>query len=106
MPKVTYVEFSGKTHTIDVPVGQSVMQAAVDNRVPGIDGDCGGQCACGTCHVYVDAGWLEKLGPKSAQEIDMLDFASAAESNSRLCCQIEMTAALDGLVVKTPEGQH
>jgi ferredoxin, 2Fe-2S len=106
MAKVTYVEFSGKTHTVDVPDGQSVMQGAVDNRVPGIDADCGGQCACGTCHVYVDAAWLEKLAPKNTQEVDMLDFASAAQPNSRLSCQIEVTAALDGLVVKMPEGQH
>ena len=106
MAKITYIEFSGKTHVIEVPAGTSVMQGAVDNRVPGIDADCGGQCACGTCHVYVGAAWLDKLPPRQAQEIDMLDFASAAQPNSRLSCQLTVSEALDGLVVSMPEGQH
>ena len=106
MPKITYIEHSGKQHTIDVPEGTSVMQGAIDNRVPGIDADCGGQCACGTCHVYVDAAWLGKLPAKQLQEIDMLDFAAMAEPNSRLSCQLTVSAELDGLVVTMPEGQH
>ena len=106
MPKITYIEHSGKQHTIDVPEGTSVMQGAIDNRVPGIDADCGGQCACGTCHVYVDAAWLGKLPAKQLQELDMLDFAAMAEPNSRLSCQLTVSAELDGLVVTMPEGQH
>ena len=106
MPKITYIEHSGKQHIIDVPAGASVMQGAIDNRVPGIDADCGGQCACGTCHVYVDAAWLGKLPAKQLQEIDMLDFAAMAEPNSRLSCQLTVSAELDGLVVTMPEGQH
>ena len=106
MPKVTYIEHAGKTHVVDVAEGTSVMQAAVDNKVPGIDGDCGGQCACGTCHVYVDATWLTKLPAQQTMEIEMLDFAAMSQPNSRLSCQISMTAALDGLVVTMPEGQH
>jgi ferredoxin, 2Fe-2S len=106
MPKITYIEHSGKSHTVEVPVGHSVMNGAIENKIPGIDADCGGQCACGTCHVYVQAPWFDKVGTRNAQEADMLEFASAAEANSRLSCQIQVTAALDGLVVKMPEGQH
>ena len=106
MPKITYIEHSGKKHEIDVPAGHSVMQGAVDKRVPGIDADCGGQCACGTCHVYVDAAWLGKLPQKQTQETEMLDFAAMAEPNSRLSCQLTVSADLDGLVVTMPEGQH
>jgi 2Fe-2S ferredoxin len=108
MPKVTYVEFNGTAHQVDVPVGTSVMRGAVDNNIPGIDADCGGECACATCHVYVDATWLSKVGtpvPRS-QEASMLSFAALAEANSRLSCQIEMTDELDGLLVRMPEGQH
>ncbi|GAN76081.1 2Fe-2S iron-sulfur cluster-binding protein [Acidisphaera rubrifaciens] len=106
MPKVTYIEHDGTPHAIDVPVGLSVMRGAVDNNVPGIDADCGGECACATCHVYVDEAWLAKLPPQGEQETSMLGFAATAQPNSRLSCQIEMTAALDGLVVRMPESQH
>ena len=108
MPKVTYVEFNGTEHAVDVPVGTSVMRGAVDNNVPGIDADCGGECACATCHVYVDPAWLAKVGTPAAgsQEASMLSFAAVAQPNSRLSCQIKMTEALDGLVVRMPEGQH
>jgi len=106
MAKITYVEHSGKRHVIDVPEGHSVMQGAVENSIPGIDADCGGQCACGTCHVYVDEAWMDKLPARQAQEIDMLDFADSAKPNSRLSCQINVHAGLDGLVVTMPEGQH
>jgi ferredoxin, 2Fe-2S len=99
VPKVTYVAHDGHTTTVDVPIGSSVMRGAVDNAIPGIDGDCGGQCACATCHVYVDAAWLAKTGARNANEDAMLDFAAGTEANSRLGCQIEMTAALDGLIV-------
>jgi ferredoxin, 2Fe-2S len=108
MPKVTYVEYNGRQHDQEVPVGLSIMRGAVDNNVPGIDADCGGECACATCHVYVDPAWLERVGTPEAgsQEASMLSFAATAEPNSRLSCQIKMSEALDGLVVRLPEGQH
>jgi 2Fe-2S ferredoxin len=106
MPKVTYIEHNGTAHEIDLPVGRSVMQGAVDNGVPGIDADCGGACACATCHVYVEPEWLEKVGARQTREDEMLSFAAETKPNSRLACQIPMTAQLDGLVVRMPEGQH
>lgn len=108
MPKVTYIEFDGTEHPIEVPAGRTVMQGAVDNNVPGIDADCGGECACATCHVYVDAAWLDKVGLPVAgsQEASMLSFAAVTQPDSRLSCQIQVTPALDGLVVRMPEGQH
>ena len=108
MPKVTYVEYNGTEHTVDVPIGTSVMRGAVDNNIPGIDADCGGECACATCHVYIDAAWLPKIGLPAAgsQEASMLSFAAVAQPDSRLSCQITMTAELDGLLVRMPEGQH
>jgi len=106
MPKVTYIEHNGTVHEIDVPVGRSVMQGAVENAVPGIDADCGGACACATCHVFVEPGWLERTGPRQEREEEMLGFAADTQPNSRLACQIKVTAELDGLVVRMPEGQH
>ena len=106
MPKVTYIEHNGTEHVVEVPVGKSVMQGAVDNNVPGIDADCGGECACATCHVFVDPAWEAKTGAANEQEASMLSFAATKQDNSRLSCQIEMTAALDGLIVRMPEAQH
>jgi len=106
MPKIKYIEHNGKEHEVEVPVGLSVMEGAVKNLIPGIDADCGGACACATCHVYVQEPWLEKLPPKSDMEETMLDFAQELEPNSRLSCQIKVTPELDGLVVKTPKSQH
>lgn len=106
MPKVTYIEHNGTEHVVEVPVGKSVMQGAVDNNVPGIDADCGGECACATCHVFVDPAWEAKTGTANEQEASMLSFAATKQDNSRLSCQIEMTAALDGLIVRMPEAQH
>jgi len=108
MPKITYIEHGGREHRIDVPVGCSVMRGAVDNNVPGIDADCGGECACATCHVYVDAPWLDAIGPPvpGSQEASMLSFAALARPDSRLSCQITVNESLDGLVVRLPEGQH
>ena len=106
MAKVTYIEFNGTPHTVDVKVGNSVMEGAIKNNVPGIDADCGGACACATCHVYVDEAWRDKTGEKSAMEESMLDFAEGVEENSRLSCQIKVSDALDGLVVRMPESQH
>ena len=106
MPKITYIENNGTTRTVDVPAGWTVMEGAVKNRVPGIDADCGGACACATCHVYVDPEWVAKLSPRQDMEDQMLDFAQNLKSNSRLSCQIKVTPALDGLVVRTPKTQH
>ncbi|MBL8383927.1 MAG: 2Fe-2S iron-sulfur cluster binding domain-containing protein [Burkholderiales bacterium] len=106
MPKVTYIEHNGTRHEVDVPIGLSVMRGAVDNGVPGIDADCGGECACATCHVYVDPAWLARTGAPGEMEKSMLSFAAVTQENSRLSCQIPMTAELDGLVVSMPEGQH
>ena len=106
MAKITYVEFSGKEHVVDVKTGLSVMEGAVKNNIPGIDADCGGACACATCHVYVDQAWLDKTGSQSAMEESMLDFAENVEPNSRLSCQIKVTDDLDGLVVRMPQSQH
>ena len=106
MPQVTYIEHDGTEHRVEVEEGLSVMRGAVDNGVPGIDADCGGQCACATCHVFVNEAWLERTGSKGEQEESMLSFAATEQPNSRLSCQIEMTAALDGLVVRLPEAQH
>ena len=106
MPKIKYIEHSGKEHEVDVPVGWSVMEGAVKNLIPGIDADCGGACACATCHVFVDRDWLAKLPKKEDMEETMLDFAPDMAANSRLSCQIKVTPALDGLVVRTPKSQH
>ena len=105
MPKITYIDTSGKERTVEVPLGWSVMEGAVKNLVPGIDADCGGACACATCHVYVDPAWQEKLPPKQDMEETMLDFAQEVKPNSRLSCQLKVTPELDGLVVRTPTRQ-
>ena len=106
MPKIKYIEHSGKEHEIDVPEGWSVMEGAVKNLIPGIDADCGGACACATCHVYVDDAWLAKLSAKEDMEETMLDFAQDLAPNSRLSCQIKVSKELDGLTVKMPKSQH
>ncbi len=106
MAKIIYVEHSGTEHAIEVKNGLTVMEGAVKNNVPGIDADCGGACACATCHVYVDAAWAGKTGSKSAMEESMLDFAENVEVNSRLSCQIKVSDDLEGLIVRMPESQH
>lgn len=105
MPKIKYIEHSGTEHEADVPVGSSVMEGAVRNMIPGIDADCGGACACATCHVFVDPNWFEKTGGPDDMERSMLDFADGVQENSRLSCQITVTADLDGLVVRMPPRQ-
>jgi 2Fe-2S ferredoxin len=106
MAKITYIEFNGKEHVVDVKTGLSVMEGAVKNNIPGIDADCGGACACATCHVYVDEAWKDKTGSQSAMEESMLDFAENVEPNSRLSCQIKVTDEIDGLIVRMPQSQH
>jgi len=105
MPKIKYIEHNGKEHEIEVPEGWSVMEGAVKNLIPGIDADCGGACACATCHVYVDEAWRAKTGEPSPMEEDMLDFGYDVRPNSRLSCQIKVSEELDGLVVSTPDKQ-
>src|ERR1700679_2532877 len=106
MAKITYIEHDGTEPAVDVKPGQSVMEGAVKNNISGIDADCGGACACATCHVYVDEAWRDKTGSSTAMEDSMLDFAEGVEPNSRLSCQINVTEQLDGLIVRMPERQH
>ena len=105
MPKITYIEQDGKTHTIEVASGLSVMEGAVQNNIPGIDADCGGSMACATCHVYVKEEWFNKLPKKEDGEEDMLDMAFEPKKNSRLSCQIIVSDELDGLKVSIPSKQ-
>ena len=105
MPKITYIEHNGKSHTIDVSNGLSVMEGAVQNNIPGIDADCGGGMACATCHVYVKQEWFDKLPKKEEGEEDMIDMAYEPSKFSRLSCQISVSDELDGLVVHLPEKQ-
>ncbi|MCY4006554.1 MAG: 2Fe-2S iron-sulfur cluster-binding protein [Rhodobacteraceae bacterium] len=107
MVKITYIEFGGQRHEIDVPKGLTVMEGARDNNIPGIDADCGGCCACSTCHVYVDESWVNRLPEKDVMEEDMLDFAFEPDPvRSRLTCQLTVTEELEGLIVQMPEKQN
>ncbi|MFD3191353.1 2Fe-2S iron-sulfur cluster-binding protein [Sedimentitalea sp. HM32M-2] len=106
MAKITYIEHDGTQHQVEVANGLTVMEGARDNNIPGIEADCGGACACSTCHVYVDPAWIEKLPAKDDMEMDMLDFAYEPDpERSRLTCQIKVSDALDGLIVQMPEKQ-
>ena len=105
MPKILFVSHDGKEMLVDAEVGRSLMQAALDNLVPGIVGDCGGCCTCATCHGYVDGAWVERVGPKSDDEEMMLQGAIDIAENSRLTCQIKVTPEMDGLVVRLPASQ-
>lgn len=105
MPKITYIDIDGSTRTVEAEVGATVMETAIQNDIPGILATCGGSCSCATCHVYVDEEWFDKLGPLSLEELDMLDTAHDLQPTSRLSCQIPVTEALDGLVVRTPPRQ-
>jgi 2Fe-2S ferredoxin len=105
MAKITYIEFNGTQHIVEVSVGLSVMEGAIDNGVPGIEAECGGACSCATCHVYVDPAWVAATGNAEHLEKDMLECAMDLQDNSRLSCQIEVSDELDGLVVRMPELQ-
>jgi 2Fe-2S ferredoxin len=105
MPKITFIDHGGKEHVVEAETGITVMEAAINNLVPGIEAECGGSLACATCHVYVDDAWTEKTGSPSDMESDMLDFAFELQPNSRLSCQIRVTDEIDGLVVRVPEQQ-
>lgn len=108
MPKVIYVDHAGQEMQVDVPVGENVMRGALYNGIEGIAGECGGGLSCATCHCYVDEAWIGKVGgPSSDAEEELLESAAAeVKPTSRLSCQIEMTDALDGLVVHMPESQY
>ena len=105
MPKITYIDSSGNQKTIDVAIGLSVMEGAIQNNIPGIDADCGGGMACATCHVYVKEEWFNKLPKAEDAEQDMIDMAFEPKKNSRLSCQLIVSDELDGLVVTTPSKQ-
>ena len=105
MSKVTYIEQDGKSHTIDIQNGLTVMEGAIQNNIPGIDADCGGSMACATCHVYVKEEWFSKIPKAEEAEIDMIDMAYEPKKNSRLSCQIIISDELDGLEITTPEKQ-
>jgi 2Fe-2S ferredoxin len=106
MAKITFITHDGQEQVVDIAEGWSLMEGAVKNGVPGIDADCGGACACATCHVYVDPAWTAALPAKSDSEEAMLDFALVTSPNSRLSCQIKVTPELDGLIVRVPVSQH
>ena len=105
MPKITLIEFNGQDHTIEAEPGKSLMQNAIDNAVPGIDADCGGACACGTCHCLVEGNWGEAAGEADAMEEAMLGMRPDRLEASRLSCQIQVTDTMDGMVVRLPEFQ-
>ena len=106
MARITYVEHSGKEHVVEVPTGLTVMEGARDNGIPGIEADCGGACACSTCHAYIHPDWVDRLPPVEPMEEDMLDFAYETRPGfSRLTCQLRVTDAMDGLIVQLPERQ-
>ena len=105
MPQVTFIAFNGKRHVVDAASGLSLMQAALDHNVPGIDGDCGGEAACGTCHVVVDPQWSDEVGSSGAGEEEMLAMNPERQPTSRLSCQMPVSEAWDGLIVHTPEFQ-
>jgi 2Fe-2S ferredoxin len=106
MPQITYISYAGDTRTVSVPEGDSIMEGAVQNGVDGIVAECGGNCQCATCHVYVDEKWLAQLPAIEPDEEAMLESTAAPRKpNSRLSCQLKATAKLDGLIVNTPEVQ-
>ena len=106
MAKIKFVQHDGTEIEVDAEIGASIMNAAIDNGVAGIDADCGGECSCATCHVLVDSDWAGKLGEISDQESSMLDLNPDREERSRLSCQIPMSESLDGVVVNLPEFQY
>jgi len=105
MAKITFIDTAGTARTVDGEAGSTVMETAIKNGVPGIEAECGGACACSTCHVYIEEEWRAKVGEPAPMEEDMLDFAFEVKPNSRLSCQIKVSDDLDGLTVRTPERQ-
>lgn len=105
MAKITFIQPDGTSQEVEAENGLTVMEAAKMNDIPGIEAECGGACACATCHVYVEPAWLDKVGERESMEEDMLDFAFNVRDESRLCCQISVKDEIDGLVVRVPEKQ-
>lgn len=105
MPRIVFVQPDGQSQAVEASAGLSVMEAATGNLIPGIVGECGGSCSCATCHVYIDEAWYERLAPPDEMEAGMLEGAIEPGPLSRLCCQIKVTDALDGLVARIPAGQ-
>ncbi len=105
MPNITFIDAHGESRNVEAETGSTVMETAIRNAIPGIEAECGGACACATCHVYVDDAWTATVGPAEPMEEDMLDFAFDVRPNSRLSCQIRIRDDLDGLIVRTPERQ-
>jgi len=105
MTKITFIQHDGEQQTLEVEKGLSVMNAAVDNLVEGIDADCGGECNCATCHVYIDSAWMDKVGQTNEAEEAIMSLNPERKDTSRLSCQIKLTDELDGLVVHLPEFQ-
>jgi len=106
MAKITFIEHNGTAHEVEADENLSLMEVATTNLIPGIDADCGGACACGTCHVHIEEPWLSKLQAMSDSERQMLEVTTSGDSTSRLSCQVKMCAQLAGMIVRTPVGQH
>jgi 2Fe-2S ferredoxin len=106
MPKITFIELNGAQHSVEVQAGISLMEAARNNNIRGIEAECGGACACATCHVYVERDWLEVTGPARGVELDLLEYTGNRGEGSRLSCQIGITNEMDGLIVRLPEVQE
>lgn len=105
MPKIIYIDHSEQRYELDVPVGKTIMEGAVENAVPGVDGDCGGQCSCATCHVYIEPQFAHLLPEKTEVETEMLELAVEVNEDSRLGCRLKIDETYDGIVVHTPESQ-
>ncbi|MEM6580182.1 MAG: 2Fe-2S iron-sulfur cluster-binding protein [Pseudomonadota bacterium] len=105
MPQIMFISYDGREQAVEAPVGESVMQAAVDNSIDGITAECGGACSCATCHCFVDEAWLDKFPPPDPIEEQMIEYSIDPQSNSRLSCQLEVTEDMDGLVIRLPERQ-
>ena len=105
MPKITFIDHAGTARDAEAQNGATVMETALRHGIPGIVAECGGACACATCHVHVDEAWMDRVGQPSEMEEGMLDFASDVRPTSRLSCQIKVRDNLDGLVVHTPAEQ-
>lgn len=105
MGQIIFIEHDGQEHVVSLVEGKTLMQTAVENNIPGIDGDCGGECACGTCHVMLEQQWLQLAGNAEADELQMLDMTPERSATSRLSCRVQVSNAMDGMVVRMPEFQ-
>ena len=105
MPKIIYITSDGTVYEVDAEEGTTVMESAIHNQVPGVEAECGGACACATCHVYVDESFMPTVGEPTPMEEDMLDFGYDVRPNSRLSCQIRVSDELEGMTVRIPERQ-